>query len=564
MQKLKREMKRSLDADGSSGVNAHRDYDFDRRVADVRRLHDAIEHFSEAVTHGMVAMKKVASAFEAVGQAFTEITIGNNNTGYADDIPNPFPTEADMENLEQFSQQSPGVNNQDRQGSMGSSVYSNNASGVYAASETSTALTGETTSQVRHLARLFANEARLVNEGAPFTSYNTGIHRDVITRLRPVEEHVKGMSVYKRERNEALSRYNKYKAEVEKVEKSYAKKGKPFTNSKSYRKYSVKRDEAWKDYVKAREKFNSTFDLLMEVNDHTAAQIIHRYLVLNEEYLKQLTQSIGRVIPKLAEAYPLNNEYSTVQNRMMVDALAAAPLDYKPGRSPKQPPAAAPEDDPADSDVAGEESEESHLHSGDDGNGGDDHDGHRPPSPISQSTTLTEFSTQNLPSAEGSPATAGKTAPAAATTPPLEEPEEGGDGRPAPVTLAPPQRHRDPAFEEAAVQPPHELAEEDAVRPAAGSKAAATLQGMAMASAPGKEVEEAVEERAAPSVTIPGAVAKDRIAGPGRAPPLPGAPTVSFSPAASATNRDGAAAATASGGGLFGKAECYPTESDPK
>lgn len=43
-------------------MNAYRDYDFDRRIHDINRLGKAIEHFDNAVTQGMIAMKGIASA----------------------------------------------------------------------------------------------------------------------------------------------------------------------------------------------------------------------------------------------------------------------------------------------------------------------------------------------------------------------------------------------------------------------------------------------------------------------------------------------------------------------
>lgn len=43
-------------------MNAYRDYDFDRRIHDIHRLGKAIEHFDNAVTQGMIAMKGITSA----------------------------------------------------------------------------------------------------------------------------------------------------------------------------------------------------------------------------------------------------------------------------------------------------------------------------------------------------------------------------------------------------------------------------------------------------------------------------------------------------------------------
>lgn len=308
MQKLRADMSKRFDPDNAN-MTAYRDYEFERRANDMRRLQHAVDHFDHAVTQGMVAMKEIASAYEAVGQAFTELTLNNNNPVPGPDgaeEPNPYPTEADVQYMAQHGGSAP----------------------EYAGSVASTRMPDEANSQVRRLAKIFAEEVRRINEGQPFQTYNAGIHRDVITRLRPVSEHLKGVETYRRERTEALNKYNRYKAEVEKVEKQYTKKGKPFCDSKTHKKFTEKRDEAWKEYIKRRDKFNNTFSLLMEVNDHAAAQIIHRYLALNHEYLQQLVGSMDRVLPAMAEVYPLNSEYNSIQNSLLVEAVANAKTPF--------------------------------------------------------------------------------------------------------------------------------------------------------------------------------------------------------------------------------------------
>ncbi|CAG9569384.1 hypothetical protein LMJF_08_0870 [Leishmania major strain Friedlin] len=310
MQKLRADWTKHFDSEKAS-MTAFRDYDFERRVNDMRRLQNAVDHFDHAVRQGMMAMKEIASAYEAVGQAFTELTLTNNNPvpgpGEAEE-PNPYPTEADVQYM---SQPNAGA-----------------AAADYAASVASTRMPDEANSQVRRLAKTFAEEARRINEGPPFQSYNAGIHRDVHNRLLPVLEHLKSINEYRHKHIEALERYNKYKAEVEKVEKHYTKKGKPFCDSKGHKKYTEKRDEAWKEYITRRDKFNKTFGMLMEVNDHAAAQIIHRYLVLNHEYLQQLVASMDRVLPAMAEVYPLNNEYNSLQNTLILEAVANAKTPF--------------------------------------------------------------------------------------------------------------------------------------------------------------------------------------------------------------------------------------------
>lgn len=328
MQKLRADLSKRMEADNSN-MTAYRDYDSTRRANDIRRLQRAISHFDDAVTQGMVAMKEIASAFEAVGQSFTELTLGSSSVYAPSAEVNPMPTEADMQQLETFDEDAGqphphSTTTPGRAQADGGNPNQSRRSGDYAASVATTRLTDETNSQVRRLARLFAEEARRMNEGAPFQAFNTGMHRDVVTRLRPVSEHLKSVNESNRSQDEALGRYNRYKAEVEKIERQYAKRGKPFCNSKSHKKYSDKRDEAWKEYLKKREKFNGTYAMLMEVNDHAAAQTIHRYLVLNNEYLRQMVESINRILPAMEEVYPLNSEYNSIQNQLIVEAVAAA------------------------------------------------------------------------------------------------------------------------------------------------------------------------------------------------------------------------------------------------
>ncbi|KAK7199334.1 hypothetical protein NESM_000906100 [Novymonas esmeraldas] len=318
MLKLRADLTKRFDPENAN-LTAYRDYEFERRVQDMRRLQSAVDHFDHAVTQGMVAMKEIASAYEAVGQAFTELTLTNNNpvpgSGEVGE-PSPYPSEADVQYMTRQAAEG-GRNTPESRRSVGTAQD-------YAGSIADTRMPDEANSQVRRLAKVFAEEVRRINEGPPFQSYNAGIHRDVITRLRPVSEHLKSISEHRQRRTEALERYNKYKADVEKVEKQYTKKGKPFCDSKSHKKFTEKRDEAWKEYLKRRDKFNSTFSMLMEVNDHAAAQIIHRYLALNHEYLRQLVSSMERVLPAMEEVYPLNNEYSSIQNTMILDAVASA------------------------------------------------------------------------------------------------------------------------------------------------------------------------------------------------------------------------------------------------
>lgn len=328
---LRNDLTRRFDPENVN-MTAYRDYEFERRVNDMRRLQSAVDHFDHAVTQGMVAMKEIASAYEAVGQAFTELTLNNNNPvpgpGDADE-PNPYPTEADVQYMtQQGSARSARSASEAQPQSQQQPQRRNGAPNDYAGSVASTRMPDETNSQVRRLAKIFAEEVRRINEGPPFQSYNAGIHRDVITRLLPVSEHLKSIVEHRNKRTEALNQYNRYKAEVEKVEKQYTKKGKPFCDSKSHKKYTQKRDEAWKEYLKRRDKFNSTFSMLMEVNDHAAAQIIHRYLALNHEYLQQLVSSMERVLPAMAEVYPLNNEYNSVQNTLILEAVASAKTPF--------------------------------------------------------------------------------------------------------------------------------------------------------------------------------------------------------------------------------------------
>ncbi|KAG5510817.1 hypothetical protein JKF63_07889 [Porcisia hertigi] len=321
MQKLRADFAKRFDSD-SANMTAHRDYEFERRVNDMRRLQCAVDHFDRAVMQGMVAMKEIASAYEAVGQAFTELTLANNNPvpgPEATEEPSPYPTEADVQFMSQQAAATAGA-----------------AMADYTGSVTSTRMPDEANSQVRRLAKTFAEEARRINEGQPFQSYNAGIHRDVITRLLPVSDYLKTICEYRHKCTEALGRYNKSKAEVEKVERRYTKKGKPFCDSKTHKRCTQKRDEAWKEYVKRRDKFNNIFGMLMEVNDHAAAQIIHRYLTLNHEYLQQLVASMDRVLPAIAEVYPLNNEYNSLQNTLILEAVANAKdpfTDHSKGHS---------------------------------------------------------------------------------------------------------------------------------------------------------------------------------------------------------------------------------------
>ncbi|CAD2217076.1 hypothetical protein AGDE_09986 [Angomonas deanei] len=302
--RVKADMKRAMEPlEFGSNPSDHRDYEFERRASDMKRLGSALEHFDSAVMRGMIAMKEIASAYEAVGQAFTEMTIGNVETSVDSYVP------------ESHAANTTAMENEDS---------GHLANDVGAVSATSTKLPEETTSQIRRLARMFAEEARKMNEGQPFQTFNTGVHHDVITRLRPVTEHLKAVDIIRRDRTATLNRYNKYKSQVERVEKKYAKKGKPFCDSKSHKKYAAKRDETWKEYQAKKEKFNDSFSFLMEVNDHAAASIIYRYLSLNNEYLRQLGESISRVLPAMEEAYPLNSEYSSIQNTLLVEAVAAA------------------------------------------------------------------------------------------------------------------------------------------------------------------------------------------------------------------------------------------------
>ncbi|EPY24152.1 hypothetical protein STCU_07318, partial [Strigomonas culicis] len=286
-------LRKTLTEPDHANKTAFRDYDDERKSRDVERLHSAMQHFSEAVTNGMIAMKEVASAFEAVGQSFTEMTIGGL----------PAPSAGVLGNSVNLGE-GEGLEEADDAGHLAVN---------YAVSTTSTKLPDETTSQVRRLARLFAEEARKMNEGSPFQSFNAGVHRDVIKRVLPVTEHLKGIDAVERDCAQHLQRYNKLKTEVEQIERRYARKGKSFVDSKSHKKCSAKRDAAWQAYRAKKDKFTEAFDLLTEVNDHTAAQVIHRYLSLNNEYLRQMTESISKILPAMEEAYPLNSEYSTIQ-----------------------------------------------------------------------------------------------------------------------------------------------------------------------------------------------------------------------------------------------------------
>lgn len=417
LNKVKAEVSKRLDQDNVN-MTAYRDYDFDRRTTDMRRLAHALSHFDHAITTGMVAMKDIASSFEAIGQAFTELTLGTVNTydaGTAGSEPNPYPTaDEDLSAYNNTSAVHYDANNTSGGGggTDGSSPMRarsddnvNNASGAnYAASAASTRLTDETNGQVRRLARLFAEETRRMNSGQPFQSYNAGMHRDVVTRLRPVSEHLNAVEEYRQKRTEALDKYNKLKAEVEKIEKQCTKKGKPFCDSKSHKKVAEKRDLAWSEYSRHREKFNESFALLMEVNDHAAAQIIHRYLALNDEYLRQLVQSIRRILPAMAEAYPLNQEYTSAQNQMILEAVASARTPFAKHYADQPPTAAAA--------AAGEEDEHEHAMSdGDDGNasmdGYNDGDNDVPPTRKTNAKQAPSSSSSHTPASSDRSASGG-------------------------------------------------------------------------------------------------------------------------------------------------------------
>ncbi|RNE95826.1 uncharacterized protein Tco025E_09906 [Trypanosoma conorhini] len=314
-----------------SSTAAYRDFDYERRFGDVKRLEKAVTHFSQAVGRGMIAMKEIASSFEAVGGVLAEMTSANSvATQYMESkVLSP---ENRSSSTEQHafaatpSTTSPAaacLPGWDSVSMLGASV----APGSH--------IDDDAAAQMHRLTVLFAEEARRLNEGQPFLLYNTGVHRDVVNRLLPIVEHLKAADAVAKKRDEALAKYQKYKSLVEKREQHYAKKGKAFVDHDGYKKAAEKRDEAWKAYAAARGKFYDAYRLLMEVHGHAVAHIVHRYLTLNGGYLRELLSAIESVLPTMEQIYPTNIEFGS-QAPSILSAVALlnhnAPGATAPGK----------------------------------------------------------------------------------------------------------------------------------------------------------------------------------------------------------------------------------------
>ncbi|KEG08285.1 hypothetical protein DQ04_07531040 [Trypanosoma grayi] len=285
----------------------YRDFDYERRFADVQRLEKAVHHFDQAVGRGMVAMKEIASAFEAVGAVLAEMTSANAaaTQHMVSTVPTATTTGAGLDGTGQLSPSDAGA-------SLTAMAAWESASMAGASVAPTAFVDDETAAQVHQLTVFFAGEARRLNEGQPFLLYNTGVHRDVVNRLLPVVEHLRAIDVVAKKRDEALARYQKHKALVEKKELQYAKKGKAFVDHAGYRKSAEKRDESWRAYVAVRAKFYEAYRLLMEVHGHTTAHIVHRYLTLNGDYLRELLCAVERVLPAMENIYPTNGEFGSL------------------------------------------------------------------------------------------------------------------------------------------------------------------------------------------------------------------------------------------------------------
>ncbi|KAH9584304.1 hypothetical protein LSM04_008756 [Trypanosoma melophagium] len=306
-----------------SASAAYRDFDYERRFSDVKRLEKAVEHFNQAVMRGMVAMKEIASAFEAVGGVLSEMTSANSAATYhippTEENPGVGVGKGDVTSFSPFTATAP---NDNTSNITTTSVVATNTAATSAPWESASMVgstnlspigqvNDDTAAQMHRLTVLFASEARRLNEGQPFLLYNTGVHRDVVNRLLPVVEHLKAVDVIAKKCDEALSKYQKCKTIVEKKERQYAKKGKPFVDQGSYRKYVEKRDGSWKTYVEVRSKFYNSYRLLMEVHGNAVAHIIHRYLNLNGGYLRELLFALERVLPAMESIYPTNAEFGS-------------------------------------------------------------------------------------------------------------------------------------------------------------------------------------------------------------------------------------------------------------
>ncbi|CAD2222374.1 hypothetical protein AGDE_14837 [Angomonas deanei] len=151
------------------------------------------------------------------------------------------------------------------------------------------------------LANNFRSHIREVHEGNPFQAYNTAIAKDVLDGFRPVKERI----------DVTLASIRS----VEQMARSVAKsKNNP-----------QKRREASPD--SAASESDSAFEKLVQINNHTTAQNLHRYLYLNHTYIQELLCRLTGLSEKfsfvLSGAYQLMCEESHARGAVVVEESAA-------------------------------------------------------------------------------------------------------------------------------------------------------------------------------------------------------------------------------------------------
>lgn len=167
--------------------------------------------------------------------------------------------------------------------------------------------------EVNNSVKEFRDGMRELKDKGGFETFNREIHEGAIDTMNPIKVALRSaMKAYKevraRQKDYDTVRYN-----LEKTEKSYAKKDKPLSENKDYQKNMVKRDKTKQIFDAKRDDFEQEINALQKAADAQLLCSLNNYLHCTATFCGQLEVTMA--------GYRTDTNGSSEQRAMGVDRL---------------------------------------------------------------------------------------------------------------------------------------------------------------------------------------------------------------------------------------------------
>ncbi|KAI5684717.1 hypothetical protein MNV84_05029 [Leishmania braziliensis] len=142
--------------------------------------------------------------------------------------------------------------------------------------------------EVRKLVDEFRDGMRDLKDKGGFETFNREIHSGTISVMEPVKVSLKKAVKSLKSLKVKQKEYDTVRYELEKTETSYAKKSKPLSESKNYKKTLEKRDKMKESYDISREAFGEEVKALQATTKSVLLESLNNYLHCTAAFCGQL------------------------------------------------------------------------------------------------------------------------------------------------------------------------------------------------------------------------------------------------------------------------------------